>query len=362
MRVFCGVARPALTLTTRHLNRALLARQGLLERSDAGVLDTVEHLVGMQAQEPENPYVALWSRLRDFEPQELSGLIAERRAVRTAVLRGTIHLVSARDCLAMHPLTLPLMAQLFRSSWQRRVGGAPVDEVATAGRELLEQGPRTRAELSAALGPRWPEGEAIALAYAVTYHLPLVQVPPRGLWKGRGQARWALVEQWLDEPPDGEGSAEALVLRYLAAFGPATVSDARIWSRLTGLREVFERLRPGLRTFRDEHGRELFDVPDGLLADPDVPAPPRFMPEYDNAMLGHADRSRLDGRGPGEPFPPGPTRGWLLVDGFYRANWHLADGTLHIDRFERRKGDPPGTEEAIEAEAAALAEFLQSGQ
>ena len=165
----------------------------------------------------------------------------------------------------MHPLTQPLLNRIWRSPWEKRLNGAPVEEVVAAGRELLAERPRPRAELQRLLAPRWPEAEPLALAYVVTYMLPLVQVTPRGQWRASAQATWALAEDWLGAPLDGEATVDDLVRRYLAAFGPATVSDMRTWCGLTGLRAVFERLRPELRTFRDERGRELFDVEDGLF-------------------------------------------------------------------------------------------------
>ena len=323
----------------------------------------IERLVGMQAQEPENPYIGLWLRLEDFDAGELSDLIAERGAVRAQHMRATIHLVSARDCLALHPITLPVLARTFKSPWAAGLEGAPLDEVVEAGRELLEERPRTRAELGELLGPRWPDADPKALAQAVTFNAALVQVPPRGLWKQAGQATWAPAEAWLGERLDPDPSVDALVLRYLEAFGPATVADMRTWSGITGLRDVVSRLRPHLRTLRDDQGRELFDVPDGPLPDPDTPAPPRFLPEYDNVVLSHADRARVfSGAGPGPPFPRGGTVGALLVDGFYRANWQILvdDGTatLTIDRFTPQPGDPPGTLEQIEDEGNRLLEFL----
>jgi hypothetical protein len=351
-------------LTPRALNRALLERQGLLARTARPALDMVEHLAGLQAQVPENPYVALWSRLEGFDPAELSALVAERRAVRAQLMRATIHLVSARDCRAFHPLTGGVLAQVFKNAWLARLDGAPVDDVLAAGLELLAERPRTRAELGAALAPRWPDADPLALAHAVTFHAPLVQVPPRGLWRATGQATWALAEDEVGGALDPHPSLDAMVLRYLAAFGPASVADVRTWSGVSGLREVVERLRPRLRSFRDERGGELLDDEDGALPDPETPAPPRFLPEYDNVGLSHDDRSRLfAGLGPGAPLPRGGRAiGTLLVDGFYRANWQVAEGrdaaTLTIDRFAPRPGDPPGTVDDIVAEGGALVGFM----
>jgi hypothetical protein len=347
-------------LTTRALNRALLARQGLLERSDVGAAEMVERLVGMQAQVPENPYVALFSRVSGFDPHELSELVADRSLVRAPTLRTTVHLLSGRDCLALQPLTATLRARTFRSPWLKGLAGADVDEVVAAGLELIAaEGPRTRAQLSAALRPRWPDADPLATSYAVTFNAPLVQVPPRGLWGQSGQATWAHAPDYLGAPLDEGAAPDEYVLRYLRAFGPATPSDVRTWCGITGLRAVIDRLRPGLRTFVGEDGKELLDVPDGLLPDPDTPAPPRFLPEYDNVALSHADRSRLfKGLGPGAPFFTGKWVGVLLVDGFYRANWQLVDGVVSIDRFVSSGDDPPGSVEAIEAEGLRLAAFV----
>jgi hypothetical protein len=345
----------AQVLSKRQLNRALLARQCLLERTRTPALEMVERLVGMQAQVPENPYVALHARIEGFDPQELSAAVADGRAVRAQLLRATIHLVSERDRAAIAPVTGDVLARTFKSQFSRRLP-VPGETVAAAGRKLLREQPRTRTELAALLGPRWPNADPADLAQAVTYLSPLIQAPPRGEWGGRGQARWALVENHAE--PD----VDALLLRYLAAFGPATTADIRTWSGLTGLREAVARVRPRLRAFTDDRGAELLDVEDGPLPDPDTPAPPRFLPEYDNIGLSHADRSRiLDGRGPGLPFPRGSWIGTLLVDGFYRANWRMEGGTLTIDRFVAAADDPPGTREAIEAEGARLIGLISPG-
>lgn len=350
-------------LGRRELNRSLLARQGLLERSPGAALDMVERLVALQAQEPTDPYVGLAARLERFRPQELSELLETRAVVRAQLLRATIHLAGARDALALHTLTLPVLARTFKSSWSRRASGADVEVVVAAGRELLADAPLTRAELAAALGPRWPDAEAAALAQAVTYHLPLVQVPPRALWDRSGAARWALTEDWLGAELDGAASLDAIVLRYLAAFGPASAADVRAWSGFTGLRAVLVRLRPQLVTFADEGGRELFDVPGAPFPDPETPAPPRFLPEYDNVLLAHADRSRTQiGLGPGLPWPSGRWVGTLLVDGFFRAYWNVQGATLTVDRFTPHADDPPGTPEAIAAEGERLLDLIAAGR
>jgi hypothetical protein len=274
-------------------------------------------------------------------------------------MRATIHLVSARDCRILQPLVAPIFAKAFVSPFGKGLAGVDAGEVARVGRELVAEEPRTRAQLSALLAPRWPQADPVSLAHAVTHHAALVQVPPRGLWAEGAQATWAATEAWLDAELDPEPSIDGVVLRYLAAFGPATAGDARTWSRLTGLQDVLARLRSQLRTFRDERGRELYDVPDGPLPDPGTPAPPRFLPEYDNVLLSHDDRSRvLAGHGPGLPFPGGKWKGTLLFDGFYRANWTIAiDGsaaTLTIDRFTPLPDDPAGALHDIAAEGEGL--------
>ena len=247
-----------------------------------------------------------------------------------------------------------MLARTFKGQFSRRLPVAG-EVVAAAGRELLAREPRTRAELAKLLGPRWPDADPAILAQAVTFLTPLIQTPPRGLWGGRGQARWALAARRLTSR-----SRSRLILRYLTAFGPATTADIRTWSGLTGLRAAVARVRPLLRAFADERGAELLDVSDGLLPDPATPAPPRFLPEYDNLVLSHADRSRIfGGRGPGLPFPRGSWIGTLLVDGFYRANWSAAGGALTIDRFTPADDDPPGTKEAIEAEGARLLALIE---
>ena len=312
-------------LSRRVLNRTLLERQLLLERRSLPVLGVIEHLVGMQAQEPLNPYTALWSRLDPFDPDELGRLITEREAVRIAVMRSTLHLVSARDCLYLRPLAQPPMTRALYSSspFGRAIAGVDNDELLAMGRALLEEKPRTIAELGRLLQERWPDRDANSLAYGVHYQLPLVQVPPRGVWGKTARPACTTAEAWLGRPLQVNPSIDELVRRYLRAFGPATVADMQNWSGIPGLRPAFERLRPELRSYRDEYGKELFDVPDGILADPELPAPARFLPEYDNVFLGHADRRRIISDEHRRMGGVGVGPSTFLIDGFIAGTWRI---------------------------------------
>nr|WP_222849614.1 winged helix DNA-binding domain-containing protein [Trebonia kvetii] len=262
-------------LSQRALNRATLARQNLLERAPAPAIDMIEHLGGMQSQAPLAPYVGLWTRLQDFAPDELSALTEERQVVRLSLMRNTEHLVSARDCLGWRPLFYPLHAAEFQAHYRSGTEGVDRDALVRQAKQLLEEQPRTRGELAKLLAERWPEADPGVLAYAVTHHVALCQVPPRGIWGKNGPAVWALVESWLNAPLRPV-PVEALVVRYLGAFGPATVADIQVWSGLTRLREVVERLP--LRTFRGEAGQALHDLPDAPRPAEDIPAPPRSCP------------------------------------------------------------------------------------
>ena len=299
--------RPGL-LTRRALGRATLARQLLLRRSEIDVTGAVEHVVGLQAQVPLDPYTGLWSRLERFRPETLSDHLTERRVVRIVVMRGTIHLVTADDALALRPLMQPVLdAELARHrDYAPLLRGVDLEPILEAASRLLAEEPLTGPELRAALADRFPAHDAAALAYACRCRLALVQVPPRGIWGRSSQVRVTTLASWLGRPLAAEPSLDEVVLRYLAAFGPASVADVTTWCRLTGMREVVERLRPRLETLRDEDGRELFDLPGAPRPGADVPAPPRFLPEYDNVLLSHADRSRfVDERGPRGPASRG---------------------------------------------------------
>jgi hypothetical protein len=309
-------------LSVRALNRALLERQMLLRRKRLPAEEAIERLVGLQAQVPVDPYIGLWSRLQRFRPAQLAGLIEDRAAVRASLMRVTLHLVTARDCLSMKAVLQRTLERGFGSSpFAKPLDGVEMDALLAAGRSHLEDRPRTRVELSRLLRERWPDHDEASLAYAVSYMVPLVQVPPRGVWGKSGQATWTTVRTWLGNEPAHDAPPDELVMRYLAAFGPSTPADAQSWSGLAGMRAVLERLRPRLRTYRDEQGRELFDAPGAPLPDPDRPAPARFLPQYDNALLAHKDRTRV--------VPSGVRQwadvGWgsVLIDGFLAARWRL---------------------------------------
>ena len=352
-------------LGPRALNRALLARQMLLERQPVTALAATERLIGLQAQAPLAPYVGLWSRLATFQAAELAGALADRTAVRASLMRATIHLVSADDALALRPLIQPVLERGFANSpFARQIAGIDRHELLQAGRALLEERPLTSAELGRALARRWPEHDPESMAYALGYLLPLVQVTPRGLWGRTGSPARTTMTAWLGRPLDAAWSLETLVLRYLGAFGPASVMDAQAWSGLTRLRGVFDGLRAELATFRDVAGREVFDLPDAPRPEPDSHAPVRFLPEYDNVLLGHADRSRIIPAGRSIPLPPGngATMGTILIDGMYAGTWRIRRAedraTLTIQPFER-----VGTadEAALVDEGSRLVAFVTDG-
>ena len=332
-------ARPML-LSTRALNRATLARQLLLERAELPVLDAIEQVIALQAQLPNPPYVGLWARLAGFRKESLTTLIEKRRVVRSTMMRCTQHLVTARDYLHLRPVVQPVITRSWKSIYAKHVAQLDLNELLDTARTMLAAEARTLTELRSILGERWPTHDANALAYTVQCLLPLVHVPPRGTWGRGGAVPATMAETWLRRPMSSDSAPEELIVRYLSAFGPASVADVQAYSGLTGLRAPIEALRPQLRVFRDESGKELFDLPDAPLPDADTPVPPRFLPEYDNALLAHADRTRV-------VTDANRKRIWtangllstLLVDGMVAGRWKIArdkrSATLEIEPFGR---------------------------
>ncbi|MFJ8047052.1 winged helix DNA-binding domain-containing protein [Streptomyces luteogriseus] len=328
-----SVTGTAPLLGTRALNRATLDRQLLLRPARLSVAAAVEHLLGLQAQNVKPPYYALAARLDGFTPESLSRLMADREAVRIVTMRSTIHTHTADDCLTLRPLVQPARDREL-VNFRAGLAGVDLDRLAAIARGLVEDEPRTMKQLREALLREWPDADPQSLAVAARCRLPLVQVTPRGLWGRSGQVSLTTAEHWLGRPAEPAPAPDAVVLRYLAAFGPASVKDMQTWAGLTRLRDAFERLRPQLVTFRDDNGVELFDLPDAPRPDPDTPAPPRFLPEFDNLLLSHADRTRV--------VPPEHRgRSWkgnmayctLLVDGFLAGLWRLEADALVIEPF-----------------------------
>jgi len=348
-------------MTRRALNRATLARQFLLDRAEVGALQAVAQLGGLQAQEPQEPYTGLWSRLAGFDPAELSALLTARRVVRTHLMRRTVHLVTADDALAWRARHDAMLRQRMLGVYRRTLGDTDLDALAADGAAALRDEPRTLPEVGRLLAERWPDLAPRAIGDALTSLVPLVQVPPRGLWGETAPARCLLVETWLGRPVDplpaeGDPVGEALVLRYLAAFGPAATADLRAWSGLAGLPAAVGAVRERLVSFRDDRGRELLDLPDAPRPDPDTPAPVRFLPAFDNLVLGYDDRSR---------FIDDAHRGlsvsgarFVLVDGRVVATWTVTDEGVVVTplrRFSR------ADRTAVGEEARALAGFLSGG-
>lgn len=347
-------------LTDRALNRALLERQMLLRRAAVSAEDALERLVGMQAQAPDPPYLGLWTRLDGFRLEDLSTLLRERKAVRIALMRSTLFLVTARDCLALRPVLDAALRDWALGVHAKGLAGVDLDALTVAGRALAEEKPRTFHELGQLLAERWPEADPSALGSMVRNLVPLVQVPPRGIWGEGGPAAHTTAEAWLGRPLDAEPPVDTMVLRYLAAFGPATPRDVQHWCGLKRMGEVLNRLRPRLRTFRNEAGAELFDLPDAPRPEADTPAPVRLLPEFDNVLLSHADRARIitEERRKRVFTVNGIIRPTILIDGMVRGMWKMdrsrGAATLLISPFEPLAAPHRA---ALEEEGMALLRF-----
>ncbi len=351
-------------LSLRALNRATLARQMLLERARLPIETALERLVGLQAQAPHPPYVGLWSRVAGFRAADLSEMLLSRRAVRVALMRSTLHLVSSEDCLRLRPLLQPMLERGLQGGFGKRLRGVDLEALVAAGRELLAERPLTFAELGLRLRETFPAHDAQALGYAIRAHATLVQVPPRGLWGQGGPAAHAIAEDWI---PGGRGVRDRrsttladLVRRYLAAFGPASVRDVQAWSGHTRLDAVVDAM-PELVRFRGDGGTVLLDLADAPRPDPETPAPPRFLPEWDNLMVSYADRARmLAPEHRAHVFTNnGLIPGTVLIDGFARASWRVdrqgAKAVLAIQPFVKV---PRPMRATIAAEGEALLAFL----
>ena len=354
-------------LSRRALNRATLDRQLLLERSRMSVPDAVDHLVGVQAQTPHTWYTGLWSRLEAFDPVAVGELLERRELVRVVLMRSTLHLVVPEDVAGLRTWVQPVLDRdLFRNQTHGKpIAGVDVEALVAAARAALADGPLTNKRLGEILAPHWPDCPPATLVYAVRNQLPLVQVPPRGVWGRSGSIAHTTAEAWLGERPPTPVEPSRVILRFLAAFGPASVRDLQNWSGLTGLREIVEPMRSSqLRTFRDEQGVELFDLPDLRLPDEQTPAPPRFISDFDNVVLSYADRTRITT----EPYwlpahrQQRPAPQLLLLDGFTAADWTVDEGedaaTLTVRPYDAFADHDAA---AIITEGMSLLRFLAPG-
>ena len=326
-------------LTLRELNRATLARQMLLQRETISIPATIERLAGMQAQLASAPFVGLWTRLENFKREELATELTRRNIVKASLMRATLHLFSAADFIHYRTTLQTVLDLAGDSIVQQR--GAEFDrkKLLTAGQKFIAQKPRTFAEITAMVSELMPDVDVGALRYTVRTKIPLVQVPIASEWSFSSKPEFALAQEWIGKI-DTKDYLPELVKRYLAAFGPASVTDAQSWLGLK-LKEVFEKLRPELITYKDETRRELFDLPDAPLPDADTIAPIRFLPEFDNILLSHNNRKRIvtDEFRKQVYLPALRVAATILVDGFVRAAWKVEKAktvaTLIIEPFEK---------------------------
>jgi hypothetical protein len=280
------------TFSHRALNRATLARQMLLERSDRGIVDAVRFLGGLQAQQSNDPYIGLWSRLNGFRHEDLTALIVERTVARATTMRGTLHLHTVDDLVGFRALVQAYLTATWRSGFRERFNGQDEAAVQREALRILKKGPTTIGAIGKALGGLFPEADPLALAMMVQARETLIQIPPTRIW---GNGRAPLLERaqtWLGKLKPTLSRVD-LVRRYLAAFGPASVNDMQVWCRLTKLSVEFAALKDELAVFEGEDGRVLYDLPDAPRPDPDTPAPVRFLPLYDNVYLGYDSRRRM---------------------------------------------------------------------
>jgi hypothetical protein len=327
-------------LKLRELNRATLARQILLGRETLSAAAAIERLAGLQAQLASAPYVGLWTRLRDFSREDLAKEIENRTVIKATMMRATLHLCTADDYARFRTALMPLLVGAAGEIAKRRGGDFDLDKVLKAARKFIGEKPRTFAEISDMLTRLMPDHDVGAMRYTVRTHIPLVQVPINTGWSYSNKPEFTLAESWIGRPISPEDNLRNLVFRYLAAFGPASVTDAQTWTGMK-LKETFEKLRPELQTYRGEGRTELFDLPDAPIPAEDVPAPPRFLPEYDNLLLSHSNRTRvIADEYRSKVYLPGlRVAATILVDGFVRGAWKIEKtktaATILIDPFDK---------------------------
>ncbi|MGW4739348.1 winged helix DNA-binding domain-containing protein [Nocardia xishanensis] len=345
-------------LSLRELNRTLLLRQKLAERVDLTPFELVKHLVAVQGQEPNWPYIGLWTRLAGFGHEDLAALLRDRKLVRSTMIRRTVHLADSADFRWLRPTVQPVVDAALKAAYYRdEIEGIDLTELAAAGRALLAGKQLSRGDFGSLLAERFPDRHVRRLAETVELLVPLVHGADTGAW-GRWRNRYvtvSLAEEWIGAPMAAPDPAE-LIRRYLAAFGPATVADMQAWAGITRLAEVVDEMRSELVVFTDDRHRVLFDLPDAPLADPDLDVPVRFLPAFDNALLGHKDRRRVISEEDRQRTAKEASGGipMYLVDGFVHGRWSLEDDTVRITPWHPLSA---ADEAALRAEAMRLLAF-----
>lgn len=327
-------------LSTRALNRATLQRQHLMERSDGSALQMIAHLIGLQAQMPNPPYIGLWTRLKHFQKADLIHLMETRKVVRAALMRSTLHLVTAEDYLRLRPSIQPVLERQLQGNHGKKLAGLHPEVVAEAAREILQAQPLNHQDLGLKLQEIWPDLDPLALAQTARNFEGLIHIPPAGTWGYHKSALLSPAKLYLAGEAAAEMTPGDLLLRYLRAFGPASLKDMSVWSGITSLKPALQEVRPALRRYRDEQGRELFDLADAVLPHPETPILPRFLPDFDNLLLSHFDRSRVMAPAVKDQVftRNGIIRATVLMDGFVQGIWkidHTQKGAiLNIQLFQ----------------------------
>jgi len=350
-------------LTLRALNRATLARQLLIERSPIAVPQAVEQLAGLNAQHSRSPYISLWSRLVGFDREELTQALSQRLVARATLMRSTQHLVSSRDYLSWRPALQETLLRAFRGYFGAEASRIDLARLSAAAYAYLAEQPRTFPELQAFLAILVPGENPASLSFAARAVLPLVQVHPAGTWRFSGSPAYFPGETWFGQPlaPPEEGRCQ-LVLRYLASFGPATRADFLSWSGMAGLRDVEKEVSQHLQTYTDEMGHELLDIAGAPMPDADTPVPVRLLPDWDNLLLGHADRTRVLPEAYRKQViqTGGHVRPTFLVDGFVAGIWKIERrgkrAALVLSPFQALT---PSAEAALVEEGERLLRFAE---
>ncbi|MEU4190359.1 winged helix DNA-binding domain-containing protein [Kribbella sp. NPDC026611] len=346
-------------LSAKAVNRATLARQVLLGREEAPVVEVVGRLVGMQGQEAKHPYVGLWSRIEGFEEGELDRAVVAREVVRATLFRGTLHLVTAADYLRFRATVAPVLEAGLRVLGERGEGLEP-EKVVAAAEKLLAKEPLTFTEVRDALQQKFPDVNERALGFCTRMLVPLVMHPSEVRWSWTANSRFTPAEAWLGKKLRKRAELKELVTRYLEAFGPATPADFQTWSGLQKAKPIFDELE--LETFTDDAGKTLYDVPDAPRPDADTAAPVRFLPEFDNLLLSHAKRERIiaDEHKPAVFTKNLRVKATYTVDGFVAGLWTVEKkrgvATLTLTPFGRLTKK---TTTELEREGDGLVRFLE---